>query len=1368
MLQHCRRLIAAFALAVAVPAGAATLHVTTTADSAGSCDPGNCSLRSAIIAANQTAGKDTIVFDLNGTFLLTINGSDDSSAAGDLDITDDVIIQGNGAANTIISTNYGGGCGDCRVFDINPGHASLTDVTIDAVTIQKGNESTEDCGGGGGLRFYASAAANHFTLSNSTVTQNTVGDLFGNCVFLNESNNGQAEGGGILIDGAAAGSVTITNTTISSNFTNYSGGGIALIGAGYTATVNGSIISGNTVSAPFGDTLQFGGHGGGIFANATGAASLNVTGSTISGNTITAAGGGIYVSGQTLATIDSSFVQNNTSSSASGSRADGGGIALTGDVAATISNTTVSGNVMTAGFSPRGGGVFLRGGNHTLTNCTISGNTAYYGGGVATISGSPTITGGSISGNTASQSGGGVASLASDGSSAITLSRVTVTGNQASYAGGGLFANDFSIINASYCRISNNTAFYGPALGTEFATWNVQNNWWGRNSPAAVIFTAGNGSYSPWLQLTLAPAAAICPGESIPLTASFRTNSAGTDVTSDPLNLATLAGLPIAFSGNTLGTLTAASPVINATPGPLFGTATVTYTAGGANGTDQVDASVADGVVGTNIDIQVPALAITFNGPRVPTGNTARVTFTVHNNGTSVANDLHFSSTLPSGLALAAPANLSTTCSGTAGTSGSDTINLTGASLAAGATCTVAVDVLAVAEGLQNVTAAMGMRGCSGSLSAGSITVISPPVIDAHFVPATIGQSNSYSELTFTITNPNLSSTLTGIGFSDTLASGLQVLLAPDPPCGGALGASGQLIQLSNATVAPQQQCSFSVRVGPAGTISVGPRGNSVTIGSSNGGTGNTSNATLNIVSPPAVSKVFGPSTIPLNGSGTLVFTIANNNSLPLTGFNITDPMPQGVQVKDPNGLVTTCDSNAITTTTTTTSVSIDGTLAASTTCTVTVDVQGIIAGLWYNTTAAPTSSDSGPGQAAFDVLTVVAPPQFSMTFDETSIPLNASTTLRFSIYNQNLVPISNISFVDHLPPEIRVETPSYTFTNCGGTVIADAGSGDISFSGGYLFPNAGACNVTVRVTRVAPGDAVNTTGPVSSAESGEGATATATLGTNDCTFQLTPSSAHVGPGGGSDLIYVQTGPACQWSTFSTSYWLYSYYYTAGSGYFQYNYNANDTVMQRQATFEIGTQTFTLTQDGVMPVNFTATASQVGNTTPVTLSWDAPPLNGYFQIWRNDGSSPALALLPGSPITSHGFVDASATPGKAYRYAVRAVDSDGHDVFSAPDLAVTKFFIDVPLDGVPVKLDHLKDHRAVVNLVRNSAGLGDYAWADDAVAGLRVKGAQYDELVTALAPVWTPLGLPPYAPPSATSDSPIDAARFNALRNILK
>ena len=90
-------------------------NVTKTEDTNdGLCTQDDCSLREAVITSNSCKGTQTIQIPA-GTYILTRTGVDEEAAdLGDLDITDNAIIQGDG--NSIIDGNAAD-----RIFDIKPG-----------------------------------------------------------------------------------------------------------------------------------------------------------------------------------------------------------------------------------------------------------------------------------------------------------------------------------------------------------------------------------------------------------------------------------------------------------------------------------------------------------------------------------------------------------------------------------------------------------------------------------------------------------------------------------------------------------------------------------------------------------------------------------------------------------------------------------------------------------------------------------------------------------------------------------------------------------------------------------------------------------------------------------------------------------------------------------------------------------------------------------------------------------------------------------------------------------------------------------------------------------------------------------------------
>src|SRR5438552_11192284 len=96
------------------------------------------SLREAVIAANSTAGADTIMVPA-GVFTLTISGSDDTAAAGDLDVRDALTIQGAGSGSTIIQAGTTSTNGIDKVFSFNPiGSLAGFAVSLSGLTIRYG------------------------------------------------------------------------------------------------------------------------------------------------------------------------------------------------------------------------------------------------------------------------------------------------------------------------------------------------------------------------------------------------------------------------------------------------------------------------------------------------------------------------------------------------------------------------------------------------------------------------------------------------------------------------------------------------------------------------------------------------------------------------------------------------------------------------------------------------------------------------------------------------------------------------------------------------------------------------------------------------------------------------------------------------------------------------------------------------------------------------------------------------------------------------------------------------------------------------------------------------------------------------------
>ena len=143
-----------------------------------------------------------------------------------------------------------------------------------------------------------------------------------------------------------------------------------------------------------------------------GASSLTISGNNSSTVFSISAGTAVNISGLTV-------------SNGNAGPDDGGGILNSGTL--TLTNVTISNN------SAKGGGGIVNGGTLTLTNVTISNNSAEDGGGIFNFD-TLTLTNVTISGNSATGNGGGIFS----NFGASTLTNVTISGNSAAGVGGGI------------------------------------------------------------------------------------------------------------------------------------------------------------------------------------------------------------------------------------------------------------------------------------------------------------------------------------------------------------------------------------------------------------------------------------------------------------------------------------------------------------------------------------------------------------------------------------------------------------------------------------------------------------------------------------------------------------------------------------------------------------------------------------------------------------------------------------------------------------------------------------------------------------------------------------------------------------------
>jgi uncharacterized repeat protein (TIGR01451 family) len=297
---------------------------------------------------------------------------------------------------------------------------------------------------------------------------------------------------------------------------------------------------------------------------------------------------------------------------------------------------------------------------------------------------------------------------------------------------------------------------------------------------------------------------------------------------------------------------------------------------------------------------QIPAtISKSFSPSTIEVGGLSIMTVTVTNPNATPLTNVAFSDTMPAGLTLVTQTGGTCSTGATGGgvftiNPGTGTFSSTSNVLAAGQSCNITVRVRGPTAGLfVNTTSTVTSTeaGPGGPASASiQVNALAAPTIAKTFGASSIALGGTTS-LSFTITNSNSSTSLTGVGFTDALPAGL-VVATPNGlsgSCGGGTitaTAGGSNASLTGATIAANGSCTFSINV--AGT-SGGTKVNTTSAVTSNeAGNGNAASAiimvnavttTTTLTSSPNPSNVGQPVTLTATvatsgGSGTPTGTV--------------------------------------------------------------------------------------------------------------------------------------------------------------------------------------------------------------------------------------------------------------------------------------------------------------------------------------------------------------------------------------------------------------------------------------------------------------------------------------------------------------
>ena len=436
------------------------------------------------------------------------------------------------------------------------------------------------------------------------------------------------------------------------------------------------------------------------------------------------------------------------------------------------------------------------------------------------------------------------------------------------------------------------SAYAQPSFSKSFSPSQM-----GPGSVSSLFFTITNGSGSPVTDLAFVD---NLPAGMTVADPAFTSNSCQGTVS------ASTGGTSVSLSGGALGGGTSCTIQVNVT---ASGAGTYTNTTG-----DLTSSAGNSGTATANLTVNAnrPGFSKSFSPNPATFNGRVTLTFLIDNSASAQTRfNLAFTDNLPSGMTVASPSNLTNSCGGSASASGS-VVSLTPfggtspATLNAGATCTVSVDVIAGSVGnLENLSGELtstpgGALESSGKAGATLEVFANRLALNKSFTNDPVAPGDSVT-LQYNLTNLDRRGAVTDITFTDDLDSALSGLVAtslPSSPCGSGSTITGSsVLTLSGGSLDPEASCSFSVTLEVPASASVGgyPSTTSSILGDSGGTTvsGNPASDTLFVESSGvALSMTFLDNPVGTGGSTTLEFTLSNGGSSDATNISFTTEFP--------------------------------------------------------------------------------------------------------------------------------------------------------------------------------------------------------------------------------------------------------------------------------------------------------------------------------------------------------------------------------------------------------------------------------------------------------------------------------------------
>ncbi len=468
----------------------------------------------------------------------------------------------------------------------------------------------------------------------------------------------------------------------------------------------------------------------------------------------------------------------------------------------------------------------------------------------------------------------------------------------------------------------------------------------------------------------------------------------------------------------------------------------------------------------------------------------------------------------PNGMAIAPTPAAATTCPGGVVTAaaGGTQVGLSIATLAAGASCTLSVNVTSTAVGgITNFIPTGAVTTHQGLSNAGpastSLTTQSNIGVTKQFTPNVV-KPGERSRLRITFYNPT-GQPLSGISTTDNLPAGVTVPAGSNPvttctggsvtsPTASSVSISGASLPAASGGVLTSCYAEIDVVVAaqgdyvntiPIGGVTAFSGGNTVT-------NSQPTSDTLRAKSPVVIAKAIqnltldaapvapftaGTATRAPGQAGVLAIRLTNPNAVALTAVGFTDTLPAGLVVAATPGVSNTC-AGTVTADPSGTQVRLAGaTLAANASCLVNVNVLSNFSGTYTNTIPAGgvTTSEGVTNDEPTRARVIVSvPPGVAKQFAPAVIPPGGTSRLTIFIANENASALTlTAALTDTLPTvpgQVSVANPPNVVNTCTGTVTAPANATSVVLANGATVPSGG-CSIAVDVTASSSGTHNNT-----------------------------------------------------------------------------------------------------------------------------------------------------------------------------------------------------------------------------------------------------------------------------------------------------